>query len=62
MQKDRPRSKPRGLRVRDFFYHLVVFLFVLALFLVSGASGAAVWLFLFWGFAVALHGIYAYFG
>lgn len=62
MQKDKPRSKPKGLRVRDFFYHLVVFLFVLALFLVVGASGAVVWLFLFWGFAVALHGIYAYFG
>jgi cytoskeletal protein RodZ len=56
------RSRARRRKVRDFFYHLVVFLFVLAiLFVVSGMSGALVWLFLFWGFAVALHGVYAYF-
>jgi hypothetical protein len=56
------RSSIRRRRVRDFFYHLVVYLFVLAmLFLVSGVSGALVWLFLVWGFAVALHGVYAFF-
>ena len=50
MQKDEQeqRSEIRRRRVRDFFYHLVVYLFVLALiFLVSGVSGALVWLFLF---------------
>jgi hypothetical protein len=37
-------------------------LFILAiLFVVTGVSGAVVWLFLVWGFAVTLHGIYAVF-
>ena len=65
MQKNEQeqRSRIRNRRVRDFFYHLVVYLFILAiLFIVSGVSGALVWLFLVWGFAVALHGVYAYFG
>jgi hypothetical protein len=65
MQKNEQaqRSGLRRRRVRDFFYHLVVYLFVLAvLFVVSGVSGALVWLFLIWGFAVALHGIYAFLG
>jgi hypothetical protein len=36
-----PRSKARNRKVRDFFYHLVVYLFVLAiLFVVCGVSGA----------------------
>lgn len=57
------RSRIRTRRIRDFLYHLVVYLFVLAiLFLVSGVSGALVWVMLFWGFAVALHGVYAFFG
>lgn len=65
MQKDKPEqvTETRHNRVRDFSYHLVVYLFVLAiLFLVGNASGAFVWVALFWGFAVAMHGIYAYFG
>jgi hypothetical protein len=65
MQKNEQeqRSKLRNRRVRDFFYHLVVYLFILAiLFVVSGVSGALVWLLLIWGFAVALHGVYAFFG
>ena len=58
-----PRSKARNRKVRDFFYHLVVYLFILAiLFVASGISGALVWLLLFWGFAVALHGVYAFLG
>jgi hypothetical protein len=64
MQKNEQdqRSKARNRRVRDFFYHLAVYLFVLTiLFVASGVSGAFVWLLLLWGFAVALHGIYAYF-
>ena len=57
------RSNTRRRHVRDFFYHLIVFLFMLALlFLVTGVSGALVWLMLFWGFAVALHGVYAFLG
>ena len=60
--EEEQRSRIRRRRVRDFFYHLVVYLFILAmLFLVSGVSGALVWLFLVWGFAVALHGVYAFF-
>jgi fatty acid desaturase len=61
-EQDR-RSKARYRRVRDFFYHLVVYLFVLAILFVAGVGGGAlVWIALVWGFAVALHGIYAYFG
>ena len=61
--KRNQQSTIKNRRVRDFFYHLVVYLFLLALlFLTGGVSGAFVWIGLFWGFAVALHGIYAYFG
>ncbi len=57
------RSEARKRRVRDFFYHLVVYVFVVAILLVaSGGTGALVWVALFWGFAVALHGVYAFFG
>jgi hypothetical protein len=57
------RSTTSRRRVRDFFYHLAVYVFILAiLFLTSGVSGALVWLSLLWGFAVVMHGIYAYFG
>jgi hypothetical protein len=64
MQKDQQAllAEGRGTRMRDFFYHLVVFAFVLALLLLLGAEGAFIWLALFWGVAVALHGVYAYFG
>jgi len=65
MQTDQQerRARARQRRVRDFFYHLVVYAFVLAiLFLVSGVSGALVWLLVIWGFALAMHGVYAYFG
>ncbi len=56
-------SKARTRRVRDFFYHLVVYVFALVfLFLVMGANSAFVVMVLCWGFAVALHGVYAYFG
>lgn len=49
-------------KVRDFFYHLVVYLFLIILLLiVSGTSGAFIWIGLFWGFAVALHAVYAFF-
>jgi hypothetical protein len=61
-EQDR-RSRARQRRLRDFFYHLVVYVFILVLlFIVTGGSTAIVWVGLFWGFAVALHGVYAYFG
>jgi hypothetical protein len=60
-KQDQP-SKIAQKRIRDFFYHLVVYLFMLALLLVIGsASGALVWIGLVWGFAVALHRVYAFF-
>lgn len=64
MQKDQQAqlAEGRGTRVRDFFYHLIVYAFVMALFFLVGAGGAFVWVGLFWGFAVAMHGVYAYFG
>lgn len=62
--QDQTQNPPRGLRMRDFFYHLLVYVFVLALIgIATGSTGGAfMWLALFWGFAVAAHGIYAYFG
>jgi hypothetical protein len=64
MQNDTQGKKTRARtrRVRDFFYHLIVFLFVLALLVAVDAGGAVVWIGLLWGFAVAMHGVYAYFG
>ena len=63
MQENEQYRRSKTRKVRDFFYHLVVYLFVLAiLFVASGVSGALVWLLLVWGFAVALHGVYAFFG
>jgi len=66
MQKDEhiQSAEPTRVRVRDWFYHLVVYLFVLAILAVvsSISSGAFVWIALGWGFAVALHGVYAVFG
>ena len=49
-------------RMRDFFYHLIVYLFVLGVLAIVGVGGAFVWIALVWGFAVAAHGVYAYFG
>ena len=65
MQKEeqKQQASTKNLRIRDFFYHLVVYLFILAILLVvTGSSQAVVLLLVFWGFAVALHGVYAYFG
>jgi len=57
------QTKLRVERIRDFFYHLVVFAFVLTLlFILAGAGAAFVLLGLFWGFGLAMHGVYAYFG
>lgn len=64
MQQDEQvqREKIRRRRIRDFFYHLFSYLFVLALLYVSsGSGGALVWVALGWGFGVAMHGVHAYF-
>lgn len=69
---------PEGARqhlkaVRDFLYHLMVFVFVIALMVildVRGGTGSnavlgldwAFWLILFWGLGVVGHGIYAFLG
>jgi hypothetical protein len=60
-------------RVRDFLYHLVVYVFVGGLLVIldvrAGTGDAAVlgldwafWVLLFWGLAVAAHAVYAAFG
>lgn len=59
--------------VRDFMYHLMVFLFVGGLLVIldvrAGAGDMAVlgldwayWVILFWGIGVVGHAIYAFFG
>ncbi len=56
-------SRLRTRKVRDFFYHLIVYVFIMAmLFSVSGTGGALIWMSLIWGFAVALHAVYAFLG
>lgn len=54
----------RSLRFRDFFYHLAVFLFVLAILgLTAGVTSLAfMWVAILWGFTVATHAVYAYYG
>lgn len=59
--------------VRDFFYHLMVFVFVSGLLVIldvrAGVGGQAVlgldwayWVILFWGVGLVGHAIYAFFG
>ncbi len=59
--------------VRDFLYHLMVFLFVSGLFVIldvrAGSGEMAVlgmdwayWIILFWGIGLVGHAIYAFFG
>jgi 2TM domain len=59
--------------IRDFFYHLMVFLFVNGLLVIldvrSGVGDQAVlgldwayWVILFWGVGLVGHAIYAFFG
>jgi hypothetical protein len=59
-------------RVRDFFYHLMVFVFVNAVLVildlrVEGATPVlgldwAYWVILFWGLGLAGHAIWVFFG
>ncbi len=59
--------------VRDFMYHLMVFLFIGGLLVIldvrAGTGDQAVfgldwafWVILFWGIGLTAHGIYAFFG
>ncbi|MEZ5095513.1 MAG: 2TM domain-containing protein [Nocardioides sp.] len=59
--------------VRDFGYHLVVFLFVTGLLVVLDVRGGtqagsvagldwAYWVVLFWGVGLAAHGVWAFLG
>lgn len=59
--------------VRDFFYHLVVFVFVNTLMVVIDVRGGtggqpvlgldfAYWLIIFWGFGILGHAVYVFFG
>ncbi|HXV72416.1 MAG TPA: 2TM domain-containing protein [Acidimicrobiia bacterium] len=59
--------------IRDFMYHLMVFVFVNGLFVIvdvrAGVGDQAVlgldwayWVILFWGMGLAGHGIYAFLG
>ena len=58
--------------VRDFFYHLMVFVLVNALLIIIDVGGGAndgflgldfaYWIVLTWGFGILGHGIYAFFG
>ncbi len=59
--------------VRDFFYHLVVFVFVIGLMVVldvrAGTGDGAIagldwayWVAMFWGVGLAGHAVYAFLG
>jgi hypothetical protein len=58
--------------VRDFYYHLMVFVLVNALLIIIDVGGGAndgflgldfaYWIVLFWGFGIIGHAIYAFFG
>lgn len=58
--------------VRDFYYHLMVFVLVNALLIIIDVGGGAndgflgldfaYWITLFWGFGILGHAIYAFFG
>ena len=65
-------ARQHNKRVRDFWYHFMVYVFVCGLLVVldlrGGAGDGAVfgldwayWLILFWGFGVAGHGISVFF-
>jgi 2TM domain len=66
-------SKKHAKDVRDFWYHLITFVFVNALLVIvdlrSGAGEQTVvgldwafWLILFWGFGLVAHAVYVFAG
>jgi uncharacterized membrane protein len=66
------RATKHVKEVRDFFYHLMTYVLVSTLMIVldrrDGAGGGflgldwAYWLIIFWGFGIAGHAIYVFFG
>lgn len=65
-------AREHNKKVRDFFYHLMVYVLVNALLVVIDLRGGetsqtvfgldwAYWVILFWGFGIIGHGIYVYF-
>ncbi len=66
-------AKERLKAIRDFMYHLMVFIFINGLLVIldvrAGVGGQAVfgldwayWVILFWGLGLVSHAIYAFFG
>ncbi|HEY5652530.1 MAG TPA: 2TM domain-containing protein [Acidimicrobiia bacterium] len=66
------RSETHVKHIRDFYYHLMVFVFVAALLVIIDVAGGAnagflgmdfaYWVILPWSLGVAGHAIYAFFG
>jgi hypothetical protein len=66
------RAETQVKRVRDFYYHLMVFVFVAALLIIIDVAGGAnagflgldfaYWVILPWSLGLAGHAIYAFFG
>lgn len=73
VDKTMERAELHAKAVRDFLYHLMTFLFVIALLVIidvrAGTGGQAIvgldwayWVILPWGFGVAAHAVYAFAG
>ena len=60
------RAQTHVKHVRDFYYHLMVYVLVNAMLVIvdlrDGSLDWAYWLIIFWGFGVAGHAIYTFFG
>ena len=60
------RAKEHVKHVRDFYYHLMVYVLVNAMLVIIdlrvGGLDWAYWVIIFWGFGIAGHAIYAFFG
>jgi hypothetical protein len=66
------RAETHVKHVRDFYYHLMVFVFVAALLIIIDLAGGAnagflgmdfaYWVIVPWGLGLAGHAIYAFFG
>lgn len=66
------RARERVKEVSDFYYHLMVFVFLNALLIIVDRTGGpndrfigldwAFWVALFWGLGLVGHGISVYFG
>lgn len=60
------RAKEHVKHVRDFYYHLMVYVLVNALLVIIdlsvGGLDWAYWVIIGWGFGIAGHAIYVFFG